>query len=428
MLTEEQDLSGREQEPEPARRPRRRGMGLLSKAAAAGWVLNTVALALAGIFLIPALVQALGPRLWAHVAVAQSIGALAGVVIGFGWGIAGPVRVAHASLAEQRAEYVQSLIIRVALAVPVVAAAAFIAFAVTGTWSWTIALAVLTVGLVGCGPTWFFVGRAKPFGSLLLDTLPRVLGTVLAIALATSRASAPIIFSAQIFGILLGLLLSTAYVLRITKGVTRGRVSAGGLLRSLSSQLPGVFSALVATLYTTLPITIVAALAPWTLPVYALVDKLQKQVSSSISPVIQILQGYVARASEEQRQRRLRNSFVGVVILSLLGAVGFALIGSEVMRWLSSGKISINRFAVVVLAGTFALILTEQFLSRAVIPRLGLLRSLPVASLTGAVIGLTLVIILVTSQGAAGALLGVAIGLVVTVGLETGIVLKGRSR
>ncbi|QKS17548.1 hypothetical protein HUN59_16220 [Curtobacterium sp. Csp2] len=347
------------------------------------------------------------------------------MVIGFGWGVAGPVRVAHASAAGQRSEYVQSLIIRVALAVLVCPVAALAAFAVTGTWSWTVALAVTAVALVGCGPTWFFVGRGKPFASLLLDTVPRVAGTVGAITLAAQGSSVIAIFIAQLAGIIVGLIASTIYVLRMTGHHETVRTSRQQLVHSVWTQTPGMVSALVATLYTTLPITIVAAFAPSALPVYALVDKLQKQVSSSISPVIQILQGYVARASEGQRGARLRRSFLGVASLSLTGAVLFSFVGTDILRWLSSGQIAIGAIAVILLGSTFGIILFEQFLSRAVIPRLDMLKRLPIATIAGAIVGLILVMILVMSSGAVGALLGVAIGLAVTVVLELLIVWRG---
>ena len=101
-----------------------------------GYALNTVVLGIASLLLIPALITTTGVGPWASIAVGQSLGGLAGIVVGFGWGIVGPGYVANAGAEERTARYMESLAVRSILLVAVLPILLVLCLVVTGPDVW----------------------------------------------------------------------------------------------------------------------------------------------------------------------------------------------------------------------------------------------------------------------------------------------------
>lgn len=389
-----------------------------------GYALNMIVLAVAGLAMIPALIATVGPRDWADIAVAQAIGGFCGVITGYGWGLAGPAYVARADAKTRAVRYFESLRGRTLVGVLVIPAGAVVLAFVVGRFALIPTMALVVTAAVALSPAWFYVGVARPWSLIVIDTVPRTAGTGLAILCLAFGGPVPVAFALQLLGIAVGVLIASLRVGRHGgPGSEKDRWrQAVGALRSQSS---GMLAAGTSAGFAALPVVLVGLVAPVALPVYAVFDKVQRQFASAISPVVQVSQGYVARASPRTRSTAVRRVTVVVGGLALGGALLFAAVGAWFLHFLVAQTIRFSTVEVVILGIGLALILFEQTFGHAVIATAGRMKQLAAATFIGAVVGLALVVVGAASSGALFALVGFEIGLGVTVLLE--LVLTARS-
>jgi len=70
-----------------------------------GYGSSMVLLAITSLLAIPAMVAASGTHAWGAIAVGQSIGGVAAVIIAYGWGLSGPAAIARADQLARMREY-----------------------------------------------------------------------------------------------------------------------------------------------------------------------------------------------------------------------------------------------------------------------------------------------------------------------------------
>lgn len=383
-----------------------------------GFGANTVVLAVAGLLMIPAIVGAGGAKLWAAVALGQAVGAFSGVLVGFGWGIAGPSYVARAGASERKARYLESLYGRLLVAAAVFPIAGVLAGLIAPNDPSEAVLGCLTVAVVAWGPSWYYVGRSRPYAMLLLDTAPKVFGAFTAIFSMSAGAPVNLGLLIQMAGILLGTVCSSLYILLKDSRSQGGWPSLRGVFAALRSQVPGVTASSVSAAYSAAPIVIIGSLFPIVLTMFAAFDKLQKQFSSAVSPVVQVLQGYVARGASDELSHRSRSALISVLTFGCLGFVLFAFVGRSFLDWMTRGAISFPYASVLLLAALLMAIVVEQTLGRAVLSAFGKLRALAIASSVGALTGIVSATLLAALLGATAALGGLLLGTVTSITLE----------
>ena len=103
-----------------------------SASKAIGYGLSMILLALASLMVIPALIRASGDAAYGALSAGQVIGSVGAVVIGYGWGMAGPAIIARADADGRRAEYVEAMRARLFLCLPVCLACCLIGAFVAG--------------------------------------------------------------------------------------------------------------------------------------------------------------------------------------------------------------------------------------------------------------------------------------------------------
>lgn len=382
-----------------------------------GYAVNMVVLAVAGLAMIPALIATVGPRDWADIAVAQAIGGFCGVITGYGWGLAGPAYVARADGPTRARRYFESLRGRALVGSGVIPAGMLLLAVVIGRVGLIPTMALLVTAAVALSPAWFYVGVARPWALIIVDTVPRTLGTGLAILCLHLGFPVIVAFVLQLLGIGVGLL--TASVRIGAGGGPRQRGNhwreAVGVLRGQST---GMVAAGTSAAFAALPVVLVGLVAPAALPVYAVFDKVQRQFASAVSPVVQVSQGLVARAEPNARRAAVRRVTVAVGSISVVGAALFAMIGAWFLHLLVARTIKFDSVEVAVLGTGLALILFEQAFGHAVMATAGRMRQLATATLAGALIGLVLVTVGAHISGALVALIGFEVGLSMTIVLE----------
>ncbi|WP_227468261.1 hypothetical protein [Microbacterium sp. YJN-G] len=381
-----------------------------------GFGLSVGLLAVSSLLLIPAMVDVGGQRAWGAIAVGQSIGAVGAVMIYFGWGHTGPAMIARADAAAARTEFVDSLRTRMLLFVPVTTIACVVAAVVAPSHPLLSAAGCLSAAAVGFTSDWFFVGKRRPYAYLLLETVPRVLGTAVGILLLISGAQVIAGPLCMLGGMLLGFAATSCWVvLRDRPPVAEPRRT---VRRVIVAQRAGVGSAVGTSAYSALPLVLISLVAPGIQPAYALVDKLQRQLSVALGPVVSVVQGYVPRRDPAVTIRRAtRALWAGAGFCAALAAA--VLVAAPwLFAWLGAGQVQPEYAVMALMAAFVGLNVWESILARAVLASFDRLDAAARGTIISAVIGLPLVIAGALTLGLVGAFAGLLVGLLARTGYE----------
>lgn len=364
---------------------------------------NVLLSAIASVAVIPVLTRASDAHTWAVFAIGQSIGAAGAVVVGVSWPVTGAARIAGAAADERGALFRGSLRTRL----PVLAGSGALvwgAAVLQGLRSddliWALAASALLCS--GMSNAWFFVGERRPLRLLVMETLPRSIGTGAGLALLLSGSSAVAFLLVQLVGWLVPVGISTADILRRSPHAT---AAVGDWRRDVL----GASSSIIATGYVQVPMLIVAALAPSSVAAYAVIDKLMKFSLTAISPVTQFAQGHVPHGEPVLLQHRVRQASVAALLFGGACALALAALGPFVATALTGGVVPLDLSWSAPFGLVFGAITASSVIGLACLPAMNrdadLLRSIVV----GAVAGIPLCWAGAIIDGGRGAAWGVAV-------------------
>lgn len=374
-----------------------------------GFGLSVALLAISSLVLIPVMVDAGGLQAWGAIAVGQTVGTVASVLVYFGWGHTGPAMIARADAAERRAEFADSLRTRLVLFLPVAVVACVLAALVAPAYALLAAAGCLSATAVGFTSDWYFVGSRRPYAYLAFETMPRVLGTAAGIILLVNGAPVIVGPLCMLAGMLLAFAATSWWILR---GPTEesARRSVGEIILA---QRNGVGSGVGTSAYSALPLVLISLVAPGIQPSYALVDKLQRQLSVALGPVVAVVQGHVPRREVAVTVRRARQALLAGAVFSVLLAGAVLIAAPWLFAWLGAGQAQ-PEYAVMVLMSVFVgLNVWESILARAVLAAFGRLDAVARGTLLSVVVGLPLVVLGALTFGLVGAFVGLLTGLAV---------------
>ncbi|QCR41295.1 hypothetical protein C1N74_13310 [Microbacterium sp. SGAir0570] len=391
------------------------GLGRMS-----GFALSIGLLAIASLAAIPVMIAAEGDRGWGAIALGQAVGAIAAAAIGFGWGVSGPARIAVADEPSRRTAYIESVRARLALFVPIVLATSLAAAAIAPQSSGLAALGAVTAAAAGVSANWYFVGRGAPFSLLLAETLPRVAGTGVGIVLMLGGGGAAAGLAGMLGGMIAAFGCSTACILVSSRHHRASAPRPARLLRILADQRHGMGSALGSAVYIALPVVVVSIVAPAAQPVFALVDKFQRQVGVALQPVITVAQGWVPRRDGAESAARARSVLLVGGGMSLAIGLAVVIAGGAALGWLGNGEIEVVPVAIVLMGLFVAVNFFESLVAKALLPSLGRLRIGAQATLVSTVVVVPLVALGAILWAAPGALGAVVVGLVIRGAVEAG--------
>ncbi len=390
----------------------------------AGYTASMVALAIASLAIIPVMIGADGPEAWAAIAVGQSIGGIGAVALAYGWGLTGPVTVARADNAERLREYLESTLVKAVLIVPIAAVAGLLAAVFVPSHALLAVVGALSTATIGLTASWYFVGLSRPYAMFVLETIPRVLGTVIGIGLMLAGAGALVGVLCQLGGMLAAFAVCSVWIVRSAAVQREARLPRRRIRLILSSQGLGVSSTLLSAGYVAAPLLIVSAVAPGVLPVYAIVDKVQRQVSVALNPFVTVFQGWVPRAVGAQLVSRVLKALGLSAISSAALGGAMLIVAPQFIQWLGGSQINPAYDTLVLMAVFVALNLFESVVSRAILVAIDRMGVVATATLLGSVLGLPFVAFGAILFGATGAIGGILVGLVLRLGIELVAVVK----
>lgn len=314
----------------------------ISRSRLIGWFVATTLLS-GGVSLlsIPLIVTFTDSVAWGSVALGQAIGSSAGVLAMFGWGVTGPATVAMMSPSQRPAAYWNSVAARGLLFLPSVA--------LTGVATWylvpseQIAATACAVAMAfgGLSGSWYAVGRRRPDILFLLDTVPRVAGTIAGLTCLWAGLSLTSFGVAQLCGSLLAFVLVSLWAvpgLRRPVGAVHNLRAVAGVI---AGQRHGVAVAVAVASYYPVVLGIVAAYAPASLPLYALIDKVLRFATMAMQPVYQYFQATVPTHRGAALARAIRRSLIFTTVIGVVSGLGFALLLPLAAGILSAGQIEV---------------------------------------------------------------------------------------
>lgn len=376
-----------------------------------GYALSMLLLAIASLVAIPAMIRASGDAAWGAVALGQSIGAMSAVVVAYGWLMSGPARIARNSMTGRLTEYRSSLKVRLFLVIPAILLAVVPAAFLSPDRRDLAMAGALSMTLIGLTAQWFFVGLARPYVFLLVETVPRVSGTIIGIIGMNLGRDAMFGLLCQAAGMFGGFVCSTVWITRFLRASGALAEPVPRLSTLFRSRGDGLIASLGTAAYLAAPLIIVSVIAPASQPMYALADKVQRQVAVALGPGVTVLQGWVPRARNPRKRARIALAAGATAAIGLGAGVG--LVGRPLVEWLGAGSLRPSDLIIVLMSIFVGVSFLESIVAKAVLATYAALKQAARATLVGAIIALPLVAVGARTAGPEGALAAVVGGIVI---------------
>lgn len=289
---------------------------------ALGFVLVSVAGAVAPLVVLPALTSRFGAAGWSSIAIGMSIGSAAAVICELGYGLSGPMMISRARGRARLAAFQISLRARVLALLPAATLGAALSFALAADFKAEAAATAVAFSALGLANTWFFVGTGRPFALLLCDTLPRV-GLTVAAAVSLNNG-APLWAYPLSIGVagVLAPLLGGRWA---SRGEPRLRLRLGPrrLFGVIAFQGHATSGRLASSVYIALPVALVALTSPQSVAVFAAAERLQRMVLTGLQVLPNVAQPWVGASS--RRDERTRRATRATQVMAIVG-IGTALV------------------------------------------------------------------------------------------------------
>jgi O-antigen/teichoic acid export membrane protein len=363
-------------------------MAIMKRAlrASSGYGLSVITGGIISLLVIPTVIIVAGSQTWAAIAVAQGVAGFGMVVVGAGWGVTGPTETASMPAGQRSQFYVDSLVSRMWLFIATSVVCVVITLLLIREQP-AIALFALIAALVpGLSAGWFFVGEASPMRFLLLETVPRQLGSLLGAVMLFVTGNALWFVGLQLAGGVVATIVSSTSILRRYYGWHVDLSLPRAILR-MREHIPAVSMSAVSTLYVNLPIVVVQIFLPSLTAVYALAERIMRLALYATRPYVQVAQGYVPNDDPVIQLRRARRITRLTVFLGILGGSLYAVAAPWIGRLLSGGSLHIDWAMSIWLGLALAAMLISQVTGFAVLTTYRLTKHLAWSTVAGAVVG-----------------------------------------
>lgn len=383
--------------------------------------------ALSPLIALPAVTAHFGAHAWAAVAIGQSIGGAAAVIVELGWALNGPQRVARATAGNRRQMLAAALATKLVVYLPMAALAVTISVLLAPAHQFESALVAAGTAGVGLSSAWFFVGSGSPGRIMMTDSLPRI------IAVAAAALGIGLGGPLWIYGLAIAIpsALSPVLAVRVT-GVSRHDfriVSGGRLLWAIKAQAVALSGRAVSALYIALPITLVGIASPQSVAVFAGAERLQRMALTVLQAVPNYLQGWVGGGkSIEERLDRAIKSILYNGVLGIIAGTGFALLAPTVAHFVFSGVVALP-YSLSALSGLLIFIVcVSRATGNITLVALRKINIISLSALTGAAVGVPAILVFSSLFGPHGALVGelLAEGTVLAIQLIAVVVYRRR--
>lgn len=351
------------------------------------FAISAGATSLVGLVVLPLLNIALGNDEWGRLVLVQTVGALGGVAVAYGWGATGAAMVAGTPVSQRQAFYRDSLRIRGLLYLAAVPLAGVLLLLLFRGDPLTSFLGAAVYLLPHLGAIWYFTGEGRPLRLFLCDTLPTIAGTILGVVLAFAGGEIWMFLLGQGAGYVVAVALDAFVVLR---GAPRVEFVRSRLTTVLRDQRHAVIATGTSAVYVSLPVIAVQIFLPQHLGLYAMADRLFRYASLALLPIQQYFQSWVPATDGDLRHRARIAGLASVGIGAVAGAA-IALLSPWASPLLSGGQVHVPLSLSVPLGVAFVGIGTAAIVGYACLVAFGRVGALAASTVIGAVVGIPLI-------------------------------------
>lgn len=359
---------------------------------------------------LPILARTVTVNEWAAIAIGQSVGGIAALMISNGWNISGPVTAAQTRNRGQLLS--ESMFARLLMSCMVVPLAAAIVLLIPAHGQRTLVAAVtVSTALGGLGLAWLAIGTGRPGLLAAAEVGPRVVANI------SGAMAAFITHTAIVYPVITGMvqIVAIAVFWRREAGQSWLLWRGARPLATIRGNLSATGTEVVAGVYSIGASAIVAvsgtAVAVSTFNVgYRLVSF----GAIGIAALSNGLTAWVAEASGETFVIRAKQSLRLHLALGILGFIGLSVLGPAASSLLFSPALSVSRPLTIAMGVFFLLWSVETVVSRHILASRGKTRAMLASTLAGSTVGVA-ALLLASTHGAvaAGWALVAALGLIV---------------
>lgn len=374
----------------------------------AGFAGAPILSALAPFIILPVVSRLVGQDGWANFSAGQAIGILGMVGVLFGWSVVGPVRVARATSAHERAVILrESMGSRGLTAVVAVPAAAIVTYLIcTPDYRLEAVLVAIAMTLGGFSPAWFCIGEGNPRALMLFDAAPKLVASAVALPI--------ILVTGQVIWYPLLLVLTTlpcfaAHAIRVGRGHDPAGEPARRPLAVLATLTSTAGIDAAANAYSATPIPIATAgLSSEEASAFASADRIYRIGMLAVIAVGNAFQAWVLDPSAPDRGRRHLLAFGSLAGVGLLGGIAIATFGPWATALLFGPAVAADPVTCLLFGVAFFFISSSTPLIRNLLIPAGRYRLVFGATVASALVGLGTMLAGALSDSAAIIATGVA--------------------
>lgn len=376
-------------------------------------VLNAVSPLLA----LPAITATHGGGAWAAIALGQSLGGTAGVVVELGWGLSGSQRVARMSDRNRARAFATSLVTKAVVAIPALAVAAPLSALIAPGFGLLAALVSVASGLAVLGAGWIFVGMMRPRLFLVTEVLPRTV-LVAASALAISAGWSVLLYPVAL---LIGAVTSPM-VAALVLGVRPADLVALGPRRIVAvvrMQGHALTTNIFSSVYLSLGTTVATLGAVDATLLYASIDRLKRMFQQVMITQQYVLKGWVGREPDPARRivRAARAALISSGI-GMVAGVGFAFAVEPAAQVVFSGTVHVPPLAAAIAGANLAVICASMSTGAVLLVAVGRLSATAFSAVIGAAVGLPAIFLGALLFQGTGALAGQLLAEFAVIGVQ----------
>lgn len=359
---------------------------------------------LASLVILPVISARFGAAAWSTVALGQSTGAIASIVVGLTWPIEGGNLVAAAER-EQRGQLYARSVASQGIVFVVVGAVTFVITALLAPdYRLEAALFAIATTMNGFTAAWYYSGIGTPRPLLINEGLVRLLGY--AVALAGLLLGADLMWyaaSTVVAGLVMLMANWWTAIIRPKVRVPRTILRDG--LRTVREEWFGTASRLIQSVYSFGGPSLFAVLAPAALPSYAAARTVQVAAANGLSALPNAFVSWVGSVSGAARGDRVRRANLAMAVFAALIFVGVAALGQVGLDYLFAGRLALPLLDRMLLALSIALAFYNRSYQLLVMIPLGQKDLVYRSTMVSSLIGLGLYLALIPTLGVTGGLL-----------------------
>jgi O-antigen/teichoic acid export membrane protein len=252
------------------------------------------------------------------------------------------------------------------------------------------------------GASWYFIGEARPARLFWLDGFPQTLGIAVSVVVMLLTHDLIAVLATQLVFNTSAVAVSARHIVRRSTERPHVDPSVRQAFRRLGHQRHAVATSATAGLYVSMPLLVINAVAPASLSLYAMGDKLFRFGLTAFAPILQLIQGWLPEGGPESLRHRIIQAARLTPLIALAGGAAIALLGPWAAGLLSAHRIDFS-FALSVPFGiAFSAVAVTQVIGLACLVQLRATRALARSTFVGALCGLPLIVVGATAIGAIG--------------------------